>query len=88
MASSVLSDEHQPDNAVEGTVHAQWSGDLCFRSADDDAAPWLMIDLQKRYSIQAVKLIGRTRGGGVSNSLRAKFEGSTVHRFMTVCRSQ
>ena len=64
MSTTLAGSTGLPSDAIDGLTHTAWdsgpNGEDCAISAQNDASPWLMIDLKKTVSVQEVKVYGRS----------------------------
>jgi len=64
MSTTLAGSTGLPSDAIDGLTHTAWdggpNGEDCAISAQNDASPWLMIDLKKTISVQQVKVYGRS----------------------------
>lgn len=64
MSTTLAGSTGLPSDAIDGLTHTAWdsgpNGEDCAISAQNDASPWLMIDLKQTVSVQQVKVYGRS----------------------------
>lgn len=64
MSTNLAGSTGLPSDAIDGLTHTAWdggsNGEDCAISAQNDANPWLMIDLKQTVNVQEVKVYGRS----------------------------